>query len=134
MPVAWAVAAIALAAVVFMLWFLKALLRESPPSVCYRVVPVLRESVVREIDTGRETETETEKERDLGFLSGIYVHQDSFLTEGDRDEYHLELENENRANEYASGLIALDVCPASDGLGWRSIHARRGYAFHERRL
>lgn len=130
MPVAWAVAAIALAAVAFMLRFLKALLRESAPSVYYRVVPVLREPVVREIDTGRETE----KERDLGFLKGIYVHQDSLLSEGGRGDYYLELENENRANEYAWGLIALDVRPASDSLGWRSIHPRRGYTLHERRF
>ena len=39
----WVVAAIALAAVAFMLTFLIALLREGAPSVCYRVVPVRRE-------------------------------------------------------------------------------------------
>jgi hypothetical protein len=87
MPVAWSVAAIASAAVAFMLWFLNAL-RESAPSVYYRVVPVLREPVVRETGTGRETE----KEQDLGFLKGIYVRQDSLLTEGDRGDYYLELE------------------------------------------
>jgi hypothetical protein len=130
MPVAWVVAAIALAGVAFMLRFLKALLREGTPSVYYRIVPVLREPALRRTDTGRGTE----KERDLGSLSDIYVDQDSFLTESDRGDYHLELENENRANEYASGLISLDVRPASDSLGWRSIHPRRGYILHERRL
>ncbi len=39
----WVAAAIALAAVAFMLTFLIALLREGAPSVCYWVVPVRRE-------------------------------------------------------------------------------------------
>jgi len=71
-----------------------------------------------------ERETETEEERNHGFPSGIYVDEDSRSAESGYGDYYLELENENRAKEYASGLIALDVCPVSDGLGRRSIRSR----------
>jgi hypothetical protein len=119
------VAAIALAAVAFMLRFLVALLRESAPSVCYWVVPGRREI---------ERETEKEKKRHLGFPGGIYVDENCRLTESDGGDYYLELENENRAKEYASGLIALNVRPVSAKLGWRSIHPRRGQDVGELRL
>jgi hypothetical protein len=59
---AWIVAAIALAAVAFMLRFLIALLRESAPSVCYWVVP------------GHPEELENEKyakEKKEKFVSGL---------------------------------------------------------------
>ena len=108
------VAAIALSAVAFMLRFLRALLREGVPSVCYWVAPVRREI---------ERETETEKERNLGFTGCIYVDEDFSSTESDYGDYYLELENENSAKEYASGLIALDVHLVCDGLGWRSIRS-----------
>ena len=114
------VAAIALAGVAFMLRFLMALLRESAPSVCYWVIPVRREM---------ERETETEKKRHLGFPGVIYVNEDSRLNESEHGNYYLELENENRAKEYASGLIAFDVRPVSDGLGRRSIRSRGRNAF-----
>jgi hypothetical protein len=115
------VAAIALAGVAFMLRFLMALLRESAPSVCYWVIPVHREI---------ERETETEKKRHLAFPGVIHVDEDPRLNESDHGNYYLELENENRAKEYASGLIAFDVSPASDGLGWRSSRSRGRNAFH----
>ncbi len=115
------VAAIALTGVAFMLRFLMALLLESAPSVCYWVIPVRREI---------ERETETEKERNHGFPS-IYVDQDSRSAESGSGDYYLELENENRAKEYASDLIVLDVRPVSDGLGWRSIRSRGRNAFHQ---
>lgn len=119
------VAAITLAGVAFMLRFVMALLRERAPSVCHWVVPVRREI---------ERETGTKKERHLGFPSRIYVDEASRSTESDHGDYRLELENENSAKEYASGLIALSVRPVSDGLGWRSIRARGRNAFPQYRL
>jgi hypothetical protein len=118
------VAAIALVGVAFMLMFLMALLRESAPSVCYWVVPL------RAI----ERATGTKKERDLGFPTSSYVDEYPRWTESDHGDYCPELENENRAKEYASGLIALDVGPVSDGSGWRSIRSRGRNAFPQHRL
>lgn len=113
-------AAIAVMGTAFMVWFLLALLRERAPSVCYWVVPV----------HGR-----LEKERHLEVLGGIYGDQGCRETEGDYRDCRFELvellENENHANEGASGVIALNVRPVSDGLGSRPIHARRGYVFRE---
>jgi hypothetical protein len=117
------VAAIALGGVAFMLRFLIALLRERAPSICYWVVPVRREI---------ERETRKEKERHLGFPSSIYVDEGYRSTES--DHLYLKLENENRAKEYASGLIALDVHTFPNGLGWRSIRSRGRNAFHQHRL
>jgi hypothetical protein len=119
------VAAITLAGVAFMLRFLMALLRESAPSVCHWVAPVRRE-----IERG----TETKKERHLGFPRGIYVDEASRSSESDHGDCCLELEKENGAKEYASGLIALDVRPVSDGLGWRTIRSRGRKAFPPHRL
>jgi hypothetical protein len=122
------VAAIALSGVAFMLGFLVALLREGAPSVWYWVVPVRGEI---------ERATRTGKERNLGFPSSIYVDESSHSTESDHDDYYLELENENSAQEYASGLIALDVDSVNGGLGWRPIRPipSRGHsAFHQHRL
>jgi hypothetical protein len=116
------VAAIALAGVAFMLRFLMALMLESAPSVCYWVVPVRREI---------EREAETEKDRYLGFPSSICLDEDPRHAESGYGDYYLELENENRAKEYASGLIALDVPHVSDGLGWRSIRSRGRNTSHQ---
>jgi hypothetical protein len=118
---AWVVAAIALAAAAFMLRFLIALLSEGAPSVCYWVVPVRREP---------------QKEGHLEALSGICLDGSCRATESDRGDDRLgSLENENYAKEErSSGLIALDVRPVSDGLGWRSIHPRRSSVFREHRL
>jgi hypothetical protein len=118
---AWVIATIALVAIAFMLWFLIALLRESAPSVCYWVVP---------------THPELKKEGHLNVLSGIYFDDDCGATKSGRGDYGLELmENENYGKEKrASDLIALDVRVASDGLGWRSIHPKRGYFFRQHRL
>ncbi|MHB8218413.1 MAG: hypothetical protein ACYDDS_20260 [Candidatus Sulfotelmatobacter sp.] len=113
-------AAIAFSGTVFMVFFLLALLRERAPSVCYWVFPV----------HGR-----VEKGRHLEVLGGIYGDQGCRETEGDYRDCRFELvellENENHANEGASGVIALDVRPAFDGLGWRSIHSGRGYVCRE---
>jgi|HubBroStandDraft_6_1064221.scaffolds.fasta_scaffold172939_2 hypothetical protein len=115
------VAAIALSAAVFMLRFLVALLREGAPSACYWVVPIRRE-------------TGAKKRRRLEFPSRIHVDGDFCRTESDNGDYYRELENENRAKECASGLIAIDVCSISDGLGWRSIRSRGGNIFQQHRL
>jgi len=119
---AWMVAAIALAAASFMIRFLIALLREGEPSVCYWVAPVRGEI---------ERETKTGEERNLGFPIRIYADEDSRSIESDYGGYRLELEYENSAKEYASGLIALDVPTVSASLGRRSI--RKGIdVFRER--
>ena len=117
----WSIAAIALAATLFMLTFLIALLRESRPSVCYWIVPVLREP---------------EKGQHLSVLRGIYFDDDCFATRGDSGDCRLELmENEHHADEkYISGLITLAVRPIPDNVVWRSIEPSRGNAFRGRRL
>jgi hypothetical protein len=118
MGAASVVAVVALAAVGFMLWFLRALLHEGAPSVCYWVVPVVREP---------------EKERHSRVLRGIYFGEDCGATKNEHGDYRLE--NEHHAKEKCtSGLIALDVRCVSDRLGWRSVHARRGYVLGERGL
>ncbi len=117
---AWIVAAIALAGAAFMLRFLIALLGEGAPSVCYEVVPV---------------RTEPEKNGHLGVLCGIYSDGDCRAIESGRGDSRLELvENENYAKEECSGLIAIDVRPVSNRVGWRSIHPGRGYVFRGHRL
>jgi hypothetical protein len=113
------VTVVALAAVGFMLRFLTALLREGAPSVCYWAVPVCREL--------------KKKEEHLKVSRGIYFDDDCRATESECGDYRLE--NEHHAKEKCtSGLIALDVCPVSDSVGWRSVHARHGYLLRERRL
>ena len=108
------VAAIALAAAVFMLRFLIALLSEGAPSVCYWIVAVRRELVA----------------------DGSYVDKDYDAPEYNRSVCCPELlvENEDHVKEVrASGLISLDVRPVSASLGWRSI--RKGVdALRERRI
>jgi hypothetical protein len=111
--------------VAFMLRFLMAWLRESAPSVCYWVVPVRREI---------QRETATKKKRHLRCPSSIYVDEDSCQSESEHGDCCLELENDNRAKEYASGLIGFDVRPVSDGLGWRSIPSRGRNTSHQHRL
>jgi hypothetical protein len=49
-----------------------------------------------------------------------------------REEPQLEKEKYAK-EERVSGLITLDVRPASYGLGWSSIHPSRGYIFGEHR-
>jgi hypothetical protein len=115
------VAAIAFAGVAFMLRFLMALLLESAPSICSWVVPVRREI---------EWAAEAAKQRDTGFPGGIDVDEDSCWSESDHGYYYLELENQNGAKEYASGLIALDVRHVSSGSGRRSIRSRGCNAFY----
>ncbi len=118
---AWIVGAIALAGAAFMLRFLIALLSERAPSVWYWVVPARRERV---------------KKGHLKVLCGIYFDDDCRAIESGRGDYLLELvENEDYAKEKcSSGLIARDVRPVSGGLGWRSIHPKRGSGFREHRL
>jgi hypothetical protein len=109
----WLIAAIALAATLFMLTFLIALLRESRPSVCYWIVPVLREP---------------EKGQHLSVLRGIYFDDDCFATRGDSGDCRLELmENEHHAEEKCtSGLIDRAVDPVPDNVVWRPIQSSRG--------
>jgi hypothetical protein len=111
------IAAIALTGAGFMLWFLVALLRECAPSV----VPVRRER---------------QKERDLGNLGGIYVRENGRAIESGCGDYSLgSVGKENYAEEEcSSSLIAFDVRPVTNRLGWRSIYPRRGYVFRERRF
>jgi hypothetical protein len=120
MWIAWVVAAIALAAAVFMFRFLVALVHEVSPSVGVWIVPVPRGPQGRVFDSA----------------SANYVEDDRRTPERNRGENFAELlENKSYAKEErSSGLIALDVRPAYGGLGWRSIHARRGPIFPERRL
>jgi hypothetical protein len=117
----WVVAGIGLAGVAFMLRFLAALLREGAPSVCCRVVMV-----------GREPE----KDKPLRLLRGTYFGDDGRTIKSDRGDYSCELlENEHYAKEKrTSGLIALDVHPVSERLGWRPVHASRGHVFREPRF
>jgi hypothetical protein len=117
---AWVIAAIALAAAAFMLRFLVALLRESAPSVCYWVVPVRREP---------------EKEVHLKVRGDIYFDDEFCAMEWNRDDCHVEfLENGHAEEKYDSGLISLDVHPASVRLGWRSSYSSGGSVFREHRL
>jgi len=89
-----------------MIWFLIGLVREGAPSVCYWVVPINR---------GRGQEI---------LAVGSHGDANCWEPEWNRSEDYLELlENESHAKqECTSGLIALDVRPASAGMGWRSIH------------
>jgi hypothetical protein len=116
---AWVVTAIDLVAVVFMVRFLIALLREGAPSVCYWVVPA---------------RGEPEKYVPPKALRIIYFDDDCRPTECNRGDYYLEfLENENYAKEEcASGLSALRVRPVGS-VGWRSVHPGRGF-LREHRL
>jgi hypothetical protein len=97
-------AAIALAGVVFMVWFLLGLIRDRAPSNTYWLVPLLLnpgEERLRKGNFGGETERK-------------------------RREDYVELsENEGYARERASSTIALDIRPASGGLGWGSIQPKR---------
>lgn len=122
MSAACLVAAIALSAVAFMLRFLAALLHESSPSVCYWVA-----SVRGEIERG------TEKERNLGFASDIYVDEDFRSIESDHGDNYQELENESYAKEFASGRIAIHIRAVPHNVGWRSIQPNRA-VFRQRRV
>jgi len=120
METAWVIPAIALTGAGFMLWFLIALLRESPPSVCYWVAQV----------PGK-----CEKGKDLVGLRRIYVDENCRATAANRSECYRQLpENENRETERCkSGLITVDVRALSDRLGWSAIHTKRSYSFRELR-
>ena len=101
-----------------MVWFLVALLRESPPSTCCWIVPI-----------------RCELEESFEALSGSYVDDDCHATECMHSDYYVELlENEGHAKERDSGLIVLDIRPLSARSGWRSNHSSRVEVFHERRL
>ena len=113
---AWIVAATGLAGVTFMLRFLVALLGEG-----------------RRFASGLFPVRERpESVRHLEVLRSIYVDEDYRATEGDRRLGVLE--NDYAKEECDSGLIGLDVPHIADGLGWRPVHSRRGYAARERRL
>jgi len=114
---AWIVAAIGLAGVTFMLRFLVALLGEGRRWFASGLFPV----------RGRP-----ERVRHLEVLRGIYVDENYRATEGDRRLGVLE--NDYAKEESDSGFIGLDVPHIADGLGWRPVHSRRGYAGRERRL
>lgn len=120
MGTASVVAAIGFAAVVFMLRFLIALLREAPPAVCYWVVPV-RQNPERTV---------------LQCWSGNYVDDDCRQEAWKRGHDRVELlENENHEKEWrGSSPIAFDVRTIPGRLGWRAIDPKRACSFHERRL
>jgi hypothetical protein len=111
----WIVAAISLAAAVFMLRFLIALLREGAPSVCYRVVLVRREPEQVEV------------------LCETYFDDDWRATEDDRGGCSVEfLENGIYAKqERSSNLIVPGSGAVSNRVGWRSIQLRGGHDFGE---
>ncbi|MFZ0321841.1 MAG: hypothetical protein WAL56_22140 [Candidatus Sulfotelmatobacter sp.] len=110
------VATIGLGAALFMLWFLFALLREGPPSVCYWSVPVGWKA--------RETLQVWSVRHEDDSQNGLR------LSDGRADL----LENQNHAEyKYDSGLILLDVRTISGELGWRAIRPRRNPIFTERR-
>jgi hypothetical protein len=118
MLAAWVLAAIALAAIAFMLSFLIALLRESAPSVSYWVVPVRREP---------------EKEEHLRILRGIDFDDAGRATTS--DDYRLQLmENDHAEEKCTSGLIARAVRPTPYNVVWRSVDPRRGNVVRGRRL
>ena len=118
---AWVVEPIALAATAFMLRFLIALLRESPPSVCYWLVAVRREP---------------EKKGHLKAVRGIYFDDDCRATESDCGDYRPELmENEHHAEKKCtSDLMALAVRPVRHNVVWRAIEPNRGDLFRGRRV
>jgi len=118
----WVVAAVALAAVAFMLRFLTALLHESARTVCFWTVPVRRE---------------TEEEEHLGVLAaGVNFDDHGRAMESDHGDYRWELlENEHHAKAKCTAvLVAFGVHPVSDLLDPRPIHPKRGYVFREPRL
>jgi hypothetical protein len=121
---AWVLAATALGAVAFMLWFLVALLRESTPAVWYCVL-------LARPEPGEDSN----KDQDHKAERRIYDENGCHMAERNRSEHYLEfLENDGHVEEeYASGLITLDVRPASASLRWRSI--RNGlYVLRRHRL
>ena len=118
MDAAWTIAAIALSGAGFMLWFLIGLLRESPPAVCYWIVPVLQKPKIG---------------KSLEGLKRIYMGEDCHVMAAKHDECHGQfLESENHEMEKCkSGLIAVDVRAISGRLGWRAIHPKHVYSFRE---
>jgi hypothetical protein len=121
MGAASVVAAIGFGAAAFMLRVLMALLREGPPSVCYRVVPVSRK---------------LEKGEDLEALGRIYVDESCRATEANRSApYRGVLEKENHdEGRYGQGLIAIDVRDVSGRADWRAINARHNAVLRQRRF
>ena len=80
MRVSRVVAAIASAAAIFVLRFVIALLREGPPAVCYRVVPIVGW---------------VEKHCHRKVSSGVYADEDRCAPEDKRSDYYVGLlENE----------------------------------------
>ena len=89
---------IALSGTIFLLWFLRGLLRERAPLVSYWVVPLRTEKA-----SGADSDTAFEHFRWSEFTTECHVES---------------LENEVHANPYsASRLVAIPVCLVPDGLG-----------------
>ena len=108
--------AVGLTGAAFMIWFLSGLLGEDRPSAWYWLA----------------VRFEPGKARLLKASTVIYA-DDGRPKERERSEYYAKLrENEVYAKHGATDLIALDVCPISTSLGWRSIHPRHGYPSGER--
>jgi hypothetical protein len=117
MGVAVTFAAIALTGAVFMFWFLVALLLDSTPSICW-IIPIRCEPENENCET----------------LIRSYVDEDHSAERRRGDSQVEVLENDDHAEEYAPGLIAIGVRPVSNGLGWQSIRSRGRNAFHQHRL
>ena len=118
MWVAITFAAIALTGAAFIVWVLVALLRESAPSTCCWIVPI-----------------RLELEKESMALIGNREDDDGRAMEGKHRDYDVEsLENEDHAEKFGSGLIALDVRLVSGGVDWRSIKARGAAVFDKRHV
>ena len=117
MFVAVTFAAIVLTGTAFMVWFLLALLLDSPPSTCCWIVPIRHERERECVDAPR----------------GSFV-DDDYHTSGPNycHSYVEVLENEDHAKEHTSSLISIDVRPIPGRVGWRSIHPIHGAVFQHR--
>jgi hypothetical protein len=112
MWVAVTFAAIALTGAGFMVLFLVALLLDNAPSNCW-IVPIRCEPETENYET----------------LIRSYVDDDHAALR-ERGFSHPEiLENDDHAEDYAPGLIAISVRRISGRASWRSIHPIHGAIF-----
>jgi hypothetical protein len=100
MGVAVTFAAIALTGASFMVWFLVALLLDSTPSISW-IVPIRCEPERENCET----------------LIRSYVDDDHSAERGRGDSQVEVLENDDHAEEYASGLVTIDARSVSGRVG-----------------
>ena len=106
---------IALSGTIFLLWFLRGLLRERAPFVSYWVVPLRTEKA-----SGADPDTAFEHFRWSEFTTECYMES---------------LENEVHANPYsAARLVAIPVRLGAAGLGRSPIQPADIHFFREHRL